>query len=426
MKVSKSLNHEKRTNYMTDLFKKMRENHFAPLVFRGRELLPVVQGGMGVGISAHRLAGAVAKLGGMGTISSVDLRRHHEDLMDISKYADKEIVDRVNNEALDREIKAAQKISNGVGLIAVNIMRALSEYASHVRQCCRSGADAIVVGAGLPLDLPDLVDEKPDIGLIPILSDFRGIRLIIKKWQRKGRLPDAIVIEHPRYAAGHLGAAKIDDLKDPRFDFENVLPETHAFFRAEGIGENQIPLIAAGGVNSHERMRQLTDMGASAVQLGSAFAVTRECDAAEGFKQVLLDAKPEDMAEFISVAGLPARAVRTPWLENYLKYLPKLTAAAHVKPRCSVKFDCLAECGLRDGIAKFGQFCIDMQLAFALRGDRMKGLFFRSATTLPFGNYMGTVRELVEYMLSGVKPEALLSGELQPKASHKVFELHAA
>ena len=110
-------------------------------------------------------------------------------------------------------------------MIAVNVMRAVSEYAANVRQACASGADAIVVGAGLPLDLPELAAPYPDVALIPILSDARGIALVVKKWARKGRLPDAIVIEHPRYAGGHLGAAKIEDLADPRFDFERVLPE---------------------------------------------------------------------------------------------------------------------------------------------------------------------------------------------------------
>ncbi len=274
-------------------------------------------------------------------------------------------------------------------------MRAVSEYAAYVRQACASGADAIVVGAGLPLDLPDLAAEHPDVALMPILSDARGIALVVKKWMRKGRLPDAIVIEHPRYAGGHLGAAKIEDLGDPRFDFERVLPETQAFFRAEGIAEGQIPLIPAGGINSHERVRELLALGASGVQVGTAFAVTDEGDADIAFKRVLAGAKPEDIVEFMSVAGLPARAVRTPWLESYLKHLPKLADAARRKPRCTLKFDCLIQCGLRDGIAKIGQFCIDTQLAAALRGDVAKGLFFRGASALPFGSEIRPVRELI-------------------------------
>ena len=374
------------------------------LMIRGRPLLPIVQGGMGVGISAHRLAGAVARLGGVGTIASVDLRRHHADLIAASAHTDKATVDAANLTALDREISAARAIACGNGMIAVNVMRAVSEYAAYVRQSCESGADAIVVGAGLPLDLPELAAPYPDVALIPILSDARGIQLVVKKWARKGRLPDAIVIEHPRYAGGHLGAAKIEDLADPRFDFERVLPDVLAFFRAEGIAHGAIPLIPAGGINTHERIRELISMGASAVQIGTPFAVTEEGDADVAFKRVLAGAKPQDIVEFMSVAGLPARAVRTPWLETYLKYLPKLQAAAHRKPRCTLKFDCLFQCGLRDGIAKIGQFCIDKQLAEALKGNVAKGLFFRGAATLPFGGEIRPVRELVDYLLTGLRP----------------------
>ena len=258
-----------------------------PLVIRGRTTLPIVQGGMGVGISAHRLAGTVAGLGAVGTIASIDLRRHHPDLMAQSANTDKATVTVANLTALDREIRAAKELAGGRGIVAVNIMRAVTDYAASVRQACASGADAIVMGAGLPLDLPDLAADFPDVALIPLLSDARGIQLVIKKWARKGRLPDAIVIEHPRHAGGHLGAAKIDDLADPRFDFERVLPDVHAYFRAEGIAADAIPLIPAGGINTHERIRELLALGAAAVQLGTAFAVTEEGDADIAFKRVL-------------------------------------------------------------------------------------------------------------------------------------------
>jgi nitronate monooxygenase len=375
-----------------------------PLIIRGRRLLPIVQGGMGVGVSAHRLAGTVASLGAVGTIASVDLRRHHPDLLAATAHAPKAEVDAANLVALDREIVAARALAAGRGMIAVNVMRAVSEYARYVRQSCVSGADAIVVGAGLPLDLPDLSANHPEVALIPILSDARRIALIVKKWARKGRLPDAIVIEHPRYAGGHLGAAKIADLGDPRFDFETVIPETLAFFRAEGIADGAIPLIPAGGINTHERVRELIALGASAVQLGTAFAVTEEGDADVEFKRVLAGAAPEDIVEFMSVAGLPARAVRTPWLAKYLEHLPKLTAVARKKPRCTLKFDCLVQCGLRDGNAAVGQFCIDQKLAEGLGGDVGKGLFFRGAAALPFGSEIRPVSDLVAYLLTGRRP----------------------
>jgi len=371
-----------------------------PLVIRGRALLPIVQGGMGVGVSAHRLAGNVARLGAVGTISSVDLRRHHADLMRETLHCrDRATIDRANLVALEREIVAARAIADGRGMLAVNVMRAVSEYGSYVRQACASGADAIVVGAGLPLDLPELTSAHPNVAVIPILSDARGVQVVLRKWERKHRLPDAIVIEHPRYAGGHLGAASLDEIADPRFDFERAIPAVLALFRSMGLPDDAIPLIPAGGINSPARVRELFALGARGVQLGTAFAVTEEGDAARAFKEVLANASPDDLVEFISVAGLPARAVRTPWLDRYLRHLPRMQAVAHRKPRCTLHFDCLTRCGLRDGIAQIGQFCIDTQLAAALRGDVAKGLFFRGAAALPFGREIRPVRDLIEHLL---------------------------
>ncbi|HJV85062.1 MAG TPA: nitronate monooxygenase family protein [Noviherbaspirillum sp.] len=382
----------------------MLKTALQPLVVKGKSLLPIVQGGMGVGVSAHRLAGTVARLGGIGTISSVDLRRHHADLMaQTGKSRNKALIDRANLIALDREIKAAKAMAQNIGMVAVNVMRAVAEYAHYVKQACESGIDAVVVGAGLPLDLPELTVDHPDVALVPILSDVRGIALIIKKWMRKNRLPDAIVIENPRYAAGHLGAAKLEDVNNPHFAFPVVLEGTLQLFKELGLEREKIPLITAGGINSHEQVRALMDMGASAVQLGTAFAVTEEGDAHINFKKVLAEAKPEDIVTFMSVAGLPARAVRTPWLDNYLAKEAKLQRKAAPKD-CTVGFDCLHECGLRDGIAKHGQFCIDTQLAFAMNGDVKRGLFFRGSEKLPFGSEIRSVRELVEFLLNGVRP----------------------
>ena len=367
-------------------------------------LLPIVQGGMGIGISGHRLAGSVAALGGMGTLSSVDLRRRYPDLMDSTRELAigdqaKAGINQANLLAIDREIAAARKHAQGRGMLAINVMRAVTEYAASVTRALEAGIDAIVVGAGLPLDLPDLAKDHPKVALIPILSDARGVQLLVKKWERKKRLPDAIVIEHPRLAGGHLGASKIADLDDTRFDFENVIPQVRQFFKDAGY-EKEIPLIAAGGISRFEDIARLQSLGASAVQLGTAFAVTEESDAHAEFKRVLAEARPEDMVEFISVAGLPARAVNTPWLRTYLKIEPKLQAVAHVKARCTKSFDCLANCGLRDGLQGWGQFCIDNQLAAALRGDVKKGLFFRGAGTLPFGNQIRSVRDLMQRLLT--------------------------
>jgi nitronate monooxygenase len=382
-----------------------------PWQFGGKSLLPVVQGGMGVGVSAGGLAGSVAALGAVGTISSVDLRRHHPDLMASTGNLDKEPdarerIDAANLEALAREIARARELAGGRGLIAVNIMRAVSAYEPYVRHALECGVDAVVVGAGLPLDLPELAREHPKAALIPILSDARGVQLVVRKWEKKGRLPDAIVIEHPRLAGGHLGAAKVEDLKDTRFDFEVALPDILAFFRKAGL-EGRIPLIAAGGIGSVEDIRRLQSLGATAVQLGTAFAVTTECDAHPEFKRILAEARPEDIVEFTSVAGLPARAVRTPWLEKYLRLEPRLKRNAHVKP-CTMRFDCLAHCGLRDGNAAWGQFCIDKMLGHALAGQTGLGLFFRGAGRLPFGTQIRSVHELMQWLMGGIRPAGLL------------------
>lgn len=375
------------------------------LIIKNKALLPVVQGGMGVGVSAHNLAGNVALLGGLGTISSVDLRRHHPDLMkQTGQLRDKEAINAANLVALDREIRAAKQKAQGNGMIAVNIMRAVADYAAYVKQSCESGADAIVVGAGLPMDLPELTADYPDVALVPILSDVRGISLILKKWMRRDRLPDAIVIENPQFAAGHLGAATIDSVNDPHFSFSVVIEGTLALFDQLGIPRDRIPLIAAGGVYTPAQVQALLQLGASAVQLGTSFAVTEEGDAHRDFKRVLAEARADDIVTFMSCAGLPARAVRTPWLINYLDKEQKLQSKACPKD-CTVGFDCLHQCGWRDGNAKAGQFCIDTQLAFALQGDIKRGLFFRSAEPLPFGSAIRPVRELFDYLLNGIHPQ---------------------
>jgi nitronate monooxygenase len=371
-----------------------------------RELVPIVQGGMGVGVSAHRLAGSVARLGAVGTISSVELRQHHPDLLardDGSR--DKATLDETNLIALDREVRAALVLSEGRGAIAVNVMKAVRQYAAYVRQACESGAHAIVMGAGLPLDLPELTSGFPDVALVPILSEARAVGVVLRKWMRKNRLPDAIVIEHPRYAGGHLGATRLSDVRDPRFDFEPVLEAIFALMRELGLEASRIPIVVAGGINSHEQVRSLLALGASAVQLGTPFAVSSEGDAHPEFKRVLAHARREDLVEFMSVAGLPARAVATPWLRRYLGREKALQSHAKADPRrCVPGAECLTVCGLRDGIPSAGQFCIATRLAHAVHGDVKKGIFFRGSEPLPFGSAIRPVSELVEYLLTGTKP----------------------
>ncbi|OUL72464.1 NAD(P)H-dependent flavin oxidoreductase [Paraburkholderia hospita] len=381
---------------------------FAPLVIRGRSLLPIVQGGMGVGVSAHRLAGSVAREGALGTIASIDLRHHHADLLERCRTTpDRATLEDANRVALTREIHAARTLSEGRGMIAVNVMKAVNAHADYVRIACELGADAIVMGAGLPLDLPDLTQGR-DIALIPILSDSRGVGVVLRKWMKKGRLPDAIVIEHPAHAGGHLGVTNLDDMHDARFEFTRVLQEIGEIFTSLQISRSEVPVIVAGGINSHEAVRACLEAGANGVQIGTPFAVTEEGDAHPNFKRVLADATPDDIVEFVSVTGLPARAVKTPWLERYLRNESRIrTKIGALTRACPTALECLSACGLRDGIEKFGHFCIDTRLAAALRGDVNNGLFFRGREALPFGTAIRSVRDLLELLLTGVARPAV-------------------
>jgi len=376
-----------------------------PWNLRGRSLLPIVQGGMGVGISARRLAGSVARLGAMGTVASVELRQHHPDLLEEgARLKDRAALERLNLVALDREVRGALALADGRGAIAVNVMKAVNAHADYVRQACESGAHAIVMGAGLPLDLPDMTAGFPDVALIPILSEARGVNIVLRKWMRKNRLPDAIVIEHPRHAGGHLGATRLDDVGNERYDFTRAMEGIHEIFRELGLERSRIPVVLAGGIHTHEQVREMLELGASAVQLGTPFAVALEGDAHPQFKRVLADAKPEDIVTFMSVAGLPARAVATPWLMKYLSREKALQSHAKADPRrCVPKVECLTICGLRDGIASSGQFCIATRLGHALHGDVKKGIFFRGSEPLPLAGAMRPVSELIDYLMTGVR-----------------------
>lgn len=377
----------------------MIKTDFPLLTIRGKTLLPIFQGGMGVGVSAHKLAGTVAKEGGIGTIASIDLRIHHPDLLELSnKSRNAEVIDECNLIALDREIKAARKIAPD-GFIAINTMKAVASHKLLVQQACKSGADAIVMGAGLPLDLPEMTAGY-DIALIPILADVRGVKVLLKRWMRKGVKPDAIILEHPKYAGGHLGATKPEEIGHERYDFSTLLSEVNKLF--DDLGIERIPLIAAGGINSHEEIEELFKLGASGVQLGTAFAVTEEGDADDTFKHTLIDAKPDDIVTFLSTAGLPARAIKTPWLMKYLKREEKLREkATPERAKCAGWAECLSHCGFRDGNPSAGQFCILKQLEFAVQGNYEKGLFFRGSEPMIFSDKIHPVHDVMEYLLTG-------------------------
>jgi nitronate monooxygenase len=188
-----------------------------------------------------------------------------------------------------------------------------------------------------------------------------------------------------------------------------VLPEAIAFLRGAGI-EREVPLIVAGGIRRFEDIAHAQSLGAAAVQLGTPFVATEECDAHPNFKQVLAGAGPGDIVTFLSAAGLPARAVLTPWLKSYLAREPKLRAAARPEcGQCPSHTECLSHCGFKDGNPNAGQFCIETQLAAAQRGNVNQGLFFRGSESLPFGREIRKVRELLEFLLTGRQSQPVVT-----------------
>ncbi len=261
---------------------------------------PIVQGGMGVGISLAPLANAVSKAGGLGTISSAGLDRL------VSKRLGRKVSTR---EAAAIETRDAQE--GGVPA-AVNIMVALqTTYEDSVLGAIDGGAAAIVSGAGMPLRLPELVATHPDgdkTALIPIVSSGRALRLLCKKWQRAGRLPDAAVVEGP-LAGGHLGWRTAEEVEAPASKLENILAECLEVAKSFG----SFPLIAAGGIFDRDDISRMLELGAAGVQMGTRFLATKESSASDTFKQAVVDCKEEDIEVAISPGspcGLPFRILK--------------------------------------------------------------------------------------------------------------------
>jgi len=322
------------------------------LKIRDHTVRPVVQGGMGVGISRWKLAGSVAAAGGVGTLAAQGLGR----VSDLHRpEAAKKWIDPHGVETLAHEVRAAKKRANGNGLVAVNVMVAISHYHELVRSAVEAGADAIVVGAGLPMDLPDTVGAA-DVALIPIVSSARALRSICRYWDIEyGRRPDAVVVEGPK-AGGHLGY-KEEQLDDPAFQLEAVVPQVADIAASFG----SFPVIAAGGVWDHVDAARLAQHGASAVQLGTRFVATDECDVHPHYKQLMVNATDDDLVVMRTPVGMPGRVLRTPLIERLL---------AKDFDRFKCHFRCLSICD-----AHKVSYCIADHLIAAAEGDP-DGFFF--------------------------------------------------
>lgn len=263
----------------------------------GREVI-LVQGGMGAGISLAPLAGAVAKRGGVGTISFVALDRFVERRTGIT-------VD--HREAARLETLEARLLAGGKGAIAINCMVLVERtYALSVLGAIDGGADAIIAGAGLPMTLPEIAGNAP-LALIPIVSSGRALELICRRWSRYGRMPDAVVLEGPM-AGGHLGF-KREDLSKPEFQLEAIFGPVKEAAQKNG----DFPVIVAGGIYTHEDIVRWVNTGADGVQIGTRFAATHESGASQEFKDAIVAARDEDIgiADPGSPAGMPFRIIRT-------------------------------------------------------------------------------------------------------------------
>ncbi|MBF0165125.1 MAG: nitronate monooxygenase [Magnetococcales bacterium] len=318
--------------------------------------VPIIQGGMGVRVSAHRLASAVANEGGVGVIAAVALSL-------ASKYYEKgRDYYRANVKALIEELQLARAASPA-GIIGVNCMVAIRDFEAMVRTSVENGAQMIISGAGLPLRLPEFATANPKTALVPIISSLRAAKLLAKRWHKLyKRLPDAIVFEDPNRAGGHLGVKNAQQLFSPEYDTDIVVPELAEWSRAEYADE--IPIVTAGGIWDRKDIDHAFSLGAKGVQMASRFICTFECDAHDHYKQAFIDARDGDVVIVDSPAGLPGRALNTTFTKTLLR-------GGEVADTCIAT--CLDACRCRE---EKETFCIALALHRAQQGDMENGLVF--------------------------------------------------
>ena len=336
---------------------------------------PIIQGGMGVGISLSGLATAVANEGGIGVISSVALGLLEENKQ--LKFRE------ANIHFLKNEIRKAKKITKGV--IGLNIMVAMSDYDNLLECAISEKVDIVFLGAGLPLRFPKhfSTDEIKSIKTLfaPIVSSARAAQIIFKYWEKTfGRVPDAVVVEGPK-AGGHLGFKK-EQIDDPAYKLENLIPEVIAVIKTfEERLNKEIPVIAAGGIFSGADIHQFLELGAKGVQMGTRFVATHECDASIEFKNAYIESKKEDMTIIESPVGLPGRAIRNSFLND-------VAAGEHKPFNCPWK--CLKTCDFRTS-----PYCIADALFNAQQGKISEGFTFAGANAYKVDKII-SVKELFE------------------------------
>ena len=324
---------------------------------------PIIQGGMGVGISLSSLAGAVAKAGGVGLISTAQIGFRDPDFLKAPLEA--------NLRAIRTEFEKARKIAPD-GIIGFNIMVATKQYALYVKEAIQAGADIIISGAGLPVSLPELA-KGARTKIAPIVSTAKSAMVICKMWDRKyQKAPDLVVIEGP-LAGGHLGFSP-EQLTEYGADTQDVA----ATYRKDAYDKEileimkvvkgyeekygqHIPVVVAGGIYDHSDVEHAISLGADGVQVGTRFVTTEECDAPESYKQAYIDATQEDIVITKSPVGMPGRAIKNTFLKSVKGEPAKID-------HC---YRCLEHCNPANI-----PYCITKALSNAAEGDLDNALLF--------------------------------------------------
>ena len=340
--------------------------------------IPIIQGGMGIGVSLSGLAAAVANEGGIGVISSAGIGMLEADFERNFREA--------NRRALRREIKRAKAMTKGI--IGVNIMVALSDYDELLRVAVAAGADLVFIGAGLPLKVPGIWPsdewEKITTKIMPIVSSSRAAKIIFQSWQKRyNRVPDAVVVEGP-LAGGHLGFKK-EQINDPDYTLEKILPEVISIIKPfEQHFKKNIPVIAAGGVYTGADIYKYFKLGAQGVQMATRFVATYECDASAEFKDAYIRCSTEDLIIIDSPVGLPGRAIRN-------RFLEKIESGNKIPFKCP--WQCLKTCDLRTS-----PYCIARALSNAKNGHLQEGFAFAGANAYRIDKVI-SVKELFKTLM---------------------------
>lgn len=335
---------------------------------------PIIQGGMGVGISLGKLAGTVAKEGGVGIISTAQIGFREPDFDEAPLTA--------NLRAIHKELEKARNLAES-GIVGFNIMVATRNYEAYVREAAAAGADLIISGAGLPTDLPAYV-EGTDTAIAPIVSTDKSAKVILKYWDRKyKRMPDLLVIEGPE-AGGHLGFTReqLEEFTDEAYSEEvkAILQTVKKYEQSYGI---KIPVALAGAVNTGEKVRSALAMGADAVQIATPFVTTEECDADIRYKEAYINAKKEDICIVKSPVGMPGRAIAN-------RFLARVENGEKISHKCH---QCLAHCNPADI-----PYCITDALIHAARGEVDEALLFCGADAWK-EEKITTVSEVIQNLL---------------------------